>query len=152
MRPAGLEQSTLEQTGRTANPREGGGGPWELRSLATVRDGLIRTGLLAYRGATIGRSTRPPSDLNVCIRPTNTSNWGSHLPQRTSVAVGQRRKSSYHTIGSIGDLDGRDARSEGFDDEDGHDERITTQVDRRLRWSMLALSSLGSPDCAKGSE
>ncbi len=125
MRPANLEQWTLEQTGRTAYPREGDGWPWKLRSLATVWHGLIRTGLLAYRGATIGRSRRPPSDLNVRIRPVNTPNSGSHLPKRTSEAVGQRRKSSYHTIGSIGELDGRDARSEMFDDEDGHDEHTT---------------------------
>ena len=99
MRPTDLEQSTLEQTGRTAYTREGGGWPWELRSMATVWDGWIRTGLLAYRGATMGRSRRPPSDLNVRIRPVNTPNSGSHLPERTPVAVGQRRKSSYHTIG-----------------------------------------------------
>ena len=99
MRSAGLEQSTLEQTGRTAYPREGGGWPWELHSLATVRDGWILTGLLAYRSATIGRSRRPPSDLNVRIRPANTPNSGSHLPKRTPVVMGQRRKSSYHTIG-----------------------------------------------------
>ena len=98
MGPARFEQSTFEQTGRTAYPREGGGGPWELRSLATVRDGLIRTGLLAYRSATIGRSRRPPSDLNVRIRPANTSNSGSHLPKPTPVLMGQRRKSPYHTI------------------------------------------------------
>ncbi len=136
---------------QAARSREGSGWPQELRSLATVRDGLIRPALVAYRGATIGRSRRPPSDLKVGIRPANTPNFGSHLPERTSVALGQRRESSYHTTGSMGDLDGRDARSEMFDNEDGHDERVTTKVDRRLRWSMLVLSPLGSPDCAKRS-